>query len=119
MTSGDIYLIEIPSSGGHEQQGARPAIIVQTNENMDKIPTILVIPFTTQMKASTFPFTFAVKPDTENNLASTSVALVFQIRAIDKKRLKSKIGSLTAKDLRIIKKIISSLIGLTLHKQSQ
>jgi mRNA-degrading endonuclease toxin of MazEF toxin-antitoxin module len=30
MDFGDIYLVEIPGSGGHEQQGIRPAIIVHT-----------------------------------------------------------------------------------------
>ena len=41
MRAGDIYLVEIPTSGGHEQQGVRPAIIVQTSENMDRIPIFL------------------------------------------------------------------------------
>lgn len=39
MTFGDIYLVEIPASGGREQQGVRPAIIVQTVENIEKIFT--------------------------------------------------------------------------------
>jgi hypothetical protein len=55
---GDIYLVEIPVSGGHEQQGVRPAIIVQTSENIDKVPTVLIVPFTTQIRAANFPFTF-------------------------------------------------------------
>ncbi|MBA2124432.1 hypothetical protein B9J78_05830 [bacterium Unc6] len=42
---GDIYLVEIPASGGHEQQGVRPAIIVQTAENIDRVPTVLIVPF--------------------------------------------------------------------------
>lgn len=29
MEEGDIYLVEIPLSEGHEQAGLRPAIIVQ------------------------------------------------------------------------------------------
>ncbi|MEW6615129.1 MAG: type II toxin-antitoxin system PemK/MazF family toxin [Thermodesulfobacteriota bacterium] len=29
MIFGDIYLVEIPASGGYEQQGVRPAIVVQ------------------------------------------------------------------------------------------
>ena len=84
MEFGDIYLVEIPASGGHEQQGVRPAIIVQTSENIEKVPTILVVPFTTQFKAANFPFTFVIEPDSTNNLASKSVALVFQLRAIGK-----------------------------------
>jgi mRNA-degrading endonuclease toxin of MazEF toxin-antitoxin module len=53
---GDIYLVEIPTSGGHEQQGIRPAIIVQPAENIEKVPTVLIVPFTTQHKAKLLTF---------------------------------------------------------------
>ena len=99
---GDIYLVEIPASvtEGREQQGLRPAIIVQTSDNIDKIPTILIIPFTTQIKAS------------NNNLSSVSVALIFQLRAIDKKRLKNKIGKLNSKDTEVLKQTIKTLLNI-------
>jgi mRNA interferase MazF len=106
---GDIYLVEIPAYGGHEQQGLRPAIIVQTAENIDRVPTVLIVPFTAQIKASNFPFTFVIEPDTVNNLTSTSVALVFQLRAIDKKRLKGKIGGLNTNDMRILKQNLENI----------
>ena len=109
MKAGDIYLVEIPTSGGREQQGVRPAIVVQTSENIDKIPTVLIIPFTTQIRAANFPFTFVVEPDSTNNLTSVSVALVFQLRAIDKKRLKSKIGSLNPDDMQILKQNLENI----------
>lgn len=103
MTPGDIFLVEIPVSGGHEQQGFRPAIVVQTSENMDRVPTVLIVPFTTQIKAASVPFTFIAKPDSSNNLAATSAALVFQLRAIDKKRLKNKLGHLNSDDIQVLK----------------
>ncbi len=114
MIFGDIYLVEIPASTteGREQQGLRPAIIVQTSENIDKIPTVLIIPFTTQIKASNFPFTFTVSPDSFNNLSSVSVALIFQLRAIDKKRLKNKIGKLNSKDTEVLKQTIKTLLNI-------
>jgi mRNA interferase MazF len=112
MEFGDIYLVEIPASGGHEQQGVRPAIIVQTSENIEKVPTILVVPFTTQFKAANFPFTFVIEPDSTNNLASKSVALVFQLRAIDKKRLKNKLGNLSSKDVQTLKQYLEKILQL-------
>ncbi|MDI7261939.1 MAG: type II toxin-antitoxin system PemK/MazF family toxin [Thermodesulfobacteriota bacterium] len=112
MDFGDIYLVEIPASGGHEQQGVRPAIIVQTSENIGKVPTVLVVPFTTQIKASNFPFTFVIEPDSTNNLASKSVALVFQLRAIDKKRLKNKLGNLSSKDVQTLKQYLEKILKL-------
>ncbi|MDI6743773.1 MAG: type II toxin-antitoxin system PemK/MazF family toxin [Thermodesulfovibrionales bacterium] len=110
MTFGDIYLVEIPTSGGHEQQGVRPAIVVQTAENIEKVPTVLIVPFTTQIRAANFPFTFVVEPDSTNNLTSTSIALVFQLRAIDKKRIKSKIGSLNPADMQILKQKLENIL---------
>lgn len=112
MKAGDIYLVEIPASGGHEQQGARPAIVVQTSENIDMVPTVLIVPFTTQIKAANFPFTFVVEPDPTNNLTSTSVALVFQLRAIDKKRLKSKIGCLNADDMKTLLQSLENILKI-------
>ncbi|MEW6068161.1 MAG: type II toxin-antitoxin system PemK/MazF family toxin [Nitrospirota bacterium] len=112
MDFGDIYLVEIPASGGYEQQGVRPAIIVQTSENIEKVPTVLVVPFTTQIKAANFPFTFIVKPDSSNNLTSTSVALAFQLRAIDKKRLKKKLGNLNSDDIQVLKQNLEKVLKI-------
>ena len=112
MKAGDIYLIEIPVSGGHEQQGVRPAIIVQTSENIDRVPTVLIVPFTTQIKAANFPFTFVIEPDSTNNLTSTSVALVFQLRAIDKKRLKNRLGSLSTDDMQVLKQKLKDILNI-------
>lgn len=110
MKAGDIYFVEIPESNGREQQGVRPVVIVQTTINIDKIPTVLVVPFTTKIKAASFPFTFVVKPDASNNLTSISVALVFQLRAIDKKRLKNKLGCLNSNDAENLKQILRDII---------
>ena len=112
MKAGDIYLVEIPGSGGHEQKGIRPAVIVQIGENIDRTPTVLVVPFTTKIKASSFPFTFVVEPDSINNLSSTSVALVFQLRAIDKKRIKDKVGNLNIEDIKTLKQILKNIMEL-------
>ncbi len=114
MIFGDIYLVEIPASAteGREQQGLRPAIIVQAPDNIDKIPTVLIIPFTTQIKASNFPFTFTIYPDSLNNLYSVSIALVFQLRAIDKKRIRNKIGKLNLDDMQILKQTIKTLLNI-------
>ena len=112
MDFGDIYLVEIPVTGGHEQQGVRPATIVQTYEDIEKVPTVLIVPFTTQIKAVNFSFTFAVEPDSTNNLNSKSVALVFQLRAIDKKRLKNKVGNLGADDIQALKQCLQRILKL-------
>ncbi|MEK6681513.1 MAG: type II toxin-antitoxin system PemK/MazF family toxin [Nitrospirota bacterium] len=111
MKEGDIYLVEIPASGGHEQAGLRPAIIVQST-NLEKLPTVLIVPLTSKIKAADFPFTFIIEPDEFNNLDVSSVVLVFQLRAIDKRRIKNKLGELKQDKLEILKQNLKKIMGL-------
>lgn len=111
MQEGDIYLVEIPLSSGHEQAGLRPAIIVQALGS-EKLPTVLIVPLTSKLKAAEFPFTFIIEPNQFNNLDAASVALVFQLRAIDKKRLKNKIGKIEWAKLELLKQNLKEIMGL-------
>ncbi|MBU4348808.1 type II toxin-antitoxin system PemK/MazF family toxin [bacterium] len=112
MKIGDVYLVEILTDGGHEQAGLRPALIVQSEEKVNELPTILIVPLTSKTKASIFPFTFLIEPDQSNNLSSSSVALVFQLRAIDKRRLKHKIGKLEKRMILHMKQILKEIMEL-------
>ena len=94
MNIGDIYTVEIPPGDGHEQAGTRPAIIVQAPRFENQLPTVLILPLTSQLAAQALPGTFLIYPDPDNGLTVTSVALVFQLRAIDKRRLKYIIGQM-------------------------
>jgi len=109
---GDVYLVEIPGIGGHEQAGYRPAIIIQSEYRLEEMPTVLIIPLTSKIKATAFPFTLLIKPDQSNNLTSKSVALVFQLRAIDKRCLKQKLGDLKNSEVRKIKQLIEEMMLL-------
>ncbi len=111
MQEGDVYFVEIPSSGGHEQAGLRPAIIVQA-AGLEKLPTVLIVPLTSKLKAADFPFTFLIEPDQNNNLDVASVALVFQLRAIDKRRLENKIGKLGRKKFELLKQMLKDIMGI-------
>jgi mRNA interferase MazF len=111
MKEGEIYRVEIPVSGGREQAGLRPAIIAQA-AGAERLPTVLVVPLTSKIKAASFPFTFLLEPDHSNNLSAVSVALVFQLRAIDKKRIKSKIGNLAPNHREVLKKNLKNIMGL-------
>lgn len=112
MKIGDVYLIEIPTVGGHEQAGLRPAVIVQSEERVKELPTIIIVPLTSKTKATIFPFTFLIEPDQLNNLSSSSIALVFQLRAIDKRRLKHKIGELEKSMILHMKQILKEIMEL-------
>jgi mRNA-degrading endonuclease toxin of MazEF toxin-antitoxin module len=92
MNLGEVYWVDLPARGGHEQAGRRPAVIAQSATASDLLPTSLNIPLTTRMDALRFPGTVTIRPDTRNGLRRPSVALVFQISAIDRRHIGSQLG---------------------------
>jgi mRNA interferase MazF len=90
MKKGDVWIVDIPELKGHEQQGVRPAFVVADTPT----PVAVVIPCTSNLQALRFPYTLLIDPTHKNGLTVSSVALVLQMRAIDKRRLKQQIGTL-------------------------
>jgi mRNA-degrading endonuclease toxin of MazEF toxin-antitoxin module len=60
-----------------------------------KLPTILLVPLTTQLDALRFPGTALVEATTRNGLTRPSVALVFQLAAVDRMFVGQEIGTLS------------------------
>lgn len=108
MNKGEIWLVELPSANGHEQVGNRPVILVADTESNISI----IIPFTSNLNAKRFLHTLEIKPTEENGLVSTSVALIFHVRVIDKKRFNKKIGDLDSLNLQKINDILKNLLKI-------
>ena len=97
MARGDVFLVELPpqpGAGGREQAGRRPAIAVQTDATSTSLPTLMIVPMTGQLTALRFPHTIRVEPSEANGLSQPSVLLVFQLRAVDRRRVLDRIGRL-------------------------
>jgi mRNA-degrading endonuclease toxin of MazEF toxin-antitoxin module len=71
---GEIFWVEFPVRGGRAQTGRRPAIVIQKDKTL---PTVLLIPLTTQQDALRFSGTILVESDANNHLRQPSVALIF------------------------------------------
>ena len=112
MEIGDVFAVEIPASDGHEQAGARPAIIAPAPQFGDRLPTVLIVPQTSRLTAQSFPGTLLIQPDSDNNLNTISVALVFQLRAIDKRRVRRRLGRLSASDLSQVNDQMKALLQI-------
>ena len=108
MIKGEIWLVEIPETNGHEQKGKRPVVILAHTESN----IVIIVPFTSNIQALRFPHTIDIEPTKENGLSMKSVALIFQIRAIDKKRLKTKIGTLEIVMLKRIDNMLWKLLQI-------
>ena len=92
MPRGDVLLVSLPDSDKREEKGNRPAIAIQTE--VAASPMLIVVPITSALGALRFSFTVKIEPSAQNGLPLPSVAMVFQMRAIDRKRIMRKIGEL-------------------------
>ena len=111
MTIGEIHWVELPDSGGREQAGRRPAIVIQNDDYAGSLPTVLVVPLSSAIAALRFPGTAPIKADKSSGLRIDSVALVFQLRAIDRGRIKDKIGVVSESELVDIRSELTKLLG--------
>ena len=114
MNRGDIVWVELPrpATQGREQFGRRPAIIIQDETQFDNTPTVIVVPVTSQKAALRFPATVLISPTPNNGLQAESIALVYQIRAIDRKRVQQVMGTLEARSMADINFHLRKIIEL-------
>lgn len=83
MTRGDIVLVNLPQAAdgaGHEQVGTRPALVVQDDPTSETLSVIMIVPFTSNLKAQRFPHTILIQPSAQNGLSMPSVLMIFQLR---------------------------------------
>jgi mRNA interferase MazF len=97
MARGDVLLVSLPASDQREQSGRRPAMAVQTDVAGE--PMLMVAPVTSNLAALRFAFSVHVDPTSDNGLSTPSVVMVFQMRAIDKRRIIRKLGELSPEDM--------------------
>ena len=111
MKLGDICWVDFPAGAGRAQAGRRPAIVFQTAALPIALPTALMVPLTTQHAALRFPGTALVEADSRNKLTKASVALVFQMLAVDKRFIGPPTGALSQPVLHSIQLALDQLTG--------
>jgi mRNA interferase MazF len=105
MVRGEVF--RLPASKGargHEQRGARYAVVVQADELM-ALSTTLVAPTSTGARAATF------RPTIEIDGTETRV-LVEQTTVVDPQRLGRSAGRLEADELRAVDEALALVLGL-------
>ena len=105
MKRGEVWLVQLGETFGHEQRGLRPAIIL--TDTLTSL--VLIIPLTTNLKALRFPCTIQIEPTKRNGLETGSVALIFHLRSIDKRRLIRAVGIIEKPVLQKIMRVIKQL----------
>lgn len=105
MVRGEVFHLSAPRGArGHEQRGARFAVIVQADEFLD-LSTTLVAPTSTSARATSFRPTITV------NGRETRV-IVEQTSVADPQRLGRSAGRLEAAELRAVDAALALILGL-------
>lgn len=91
---GDIFYADLSPVVGSEQGGVRPVLIIQNDVGNKYSPTVIVAAITSQINKAKLPTHIELNAN-EYGLIKDSVVLMEQVRTIDKKRLKEKIGHLS------------------------
>lgn len=88
---GDVFYADLSPVVGSEQGGVRPVLVIQNDIGNKYSPTIIVGAITSQINKAKLPTHVEINAP-EYGLPKDSVVLMEQVRTIDKKRLREKIG---------------------------
>ena len=91
---GELYYADLSPVVGSEQGGVRPILIVQNDTGNKYSPTIIAAAVTSKINKAKLPTHIELHAP-EFGLTKDSVILLEQIRTLDKKRLKERIGTLS------------------------
>lgn len=111
---GELYYADLSPVVGSEQGGVRPVLVVQNDVGNKYSPTIIAAAVTSKINKAKLP-THIELPLGDFGLQKDSVILLEQIRTLDKRRLKERIGELPEVTMSKVDKAI--LISLGFVKQ--
>ena len=111
IKKGDIFFADLNQSLGSEQSGSRPVLVIQNNRGNKYSPTIITAPMTSHRK-NNLPTHVIIKSNECQGLKKDSVVLLEQIRTLDKRRLKFKLGSIGPNLISQVDKALGVSLGL-------
>ncbi len=104
MQRGDVYRFKVPKGVGHEQQGERYGVVVQSGVMLSR-SVVLVAPTSQSARPASFRPQVAVA-------GSTARVLVEQLGAVDAQRLGRRVGRLTAEEMWSIDEALAVVLGI-------
>jgi mRNA interferase MazF len=108
---GDLFYADLSPVVGSEQGGVRPVLVVQNDIGNKYSPTVIVAAITSQINKAKLPTHVEISAS-DYGLPKDSVILLEQIRTIDKKRLREKIGYLSAETMKKVDEALQISFGL-------
>ena len=100
IQKGDILLADLGGTIGSEQSGVRPCLVVQNDVGNKFCPTTIIAPLTSKAKKSAQPT--HVEISERFGLTECSVALMEQLRTIDRERIICHVGRADKKTMSLV-----------------
>ena len=111
VRKGDIFYADLSPVIGSEQGGMRPVVILQNDVGNRFSQTTIVAMITSKITKAKMPTHINIDSE-QYGLNKKSTILVEQIRTIDKRRIKEKLGKLNQEDIKKIDKAILISFGI-------
>ena len=108
---GEIYYADLSPVVGSEQGGIRPVLIVQNDVGNRHSPTVIAAAITSKKEKSALPTHISVQASS-CGLAKDSVVLLEQVRTLDKRRLKERMGELDDSSMAQVNTALTTSLGL-------
>lgn len=89
IVRGEVYYADLSPVIGSEQGGYRPVLVVQNNKGNRFSTTVIVAPISSKLTKNHLPTHVVIELE---GLQKKSVILLEQLRTIDKKRIREKVG---------------------------
>ncbi|MBE6654140.1 MAG: type II toxin-antitoxin system PemK/MazF family toxin [Ruminococcaceae bacterium] len=109
---GDIFYADLSPVVGSEQGGLRPVLIVQNDVGNKYSPTVIAAAITSKLDKAKLPTHIDIFAE-EFGLSKNSVVLLEQIRTLDKRRLREKMGHLDEVLMQKVNDAITISFGLS------
>ena len=108
---GDIFYADLSPVVGSEQGGTRPVLIVQNDTGNRHSPTVIAAAITSQTGKARLPTHINI-PGGSVGLTKDSVILLEQIRTLDKRRLRERMGKVDGTVMEQVDTAIAVSLGL-------
>ena len=109
---GEVFYADLSPVVGSEQGGVRPVLIVQNDTGNRHSPTVIAAAITSQLGKAKLPTHIALAAQ-GSGLSRDSVILLEQIRTLDKKRLRERMGRVDSAVMEKVDAAIAVSFGLT------
>jgi len=109
LNRGDIVLVNFNPTKGQEIGKYRPAVIMSASLDNQILPTVMVIPLSTQLTDNALPYRLRISK--RKKLLQDSDACINEIRALAKERVQEKLAKVTEQEYQVLAQSLCQIIS--------